>query len=217
MSVSFTINEISQINPGTSDEKKWIRILLLCLLGIICIYPLHSVLSLNEPVDTEMLVVEGWIHHEYFDQVAEAFNNGNYQQIVTTGAYISASETGTCFSSFPQRAAELLKKRDIAEDKIIQLPWKDFHDTKTYSSFLPLKDWLQNQNTDIKAINLYTASVYARKSYHLCKRALGKQIKIGVIAGPTLEYNPRFRVISRRGIWLVFKNTSSLIVDIFQK
>ncbi len=197
-----------------SKINKWLGI---PVIFILCVYPLHRFLCLNKPIESEILVVEGWIHHDYFDLVVEEFYKGNYQQIITTGAFISKYELDTCFSSYPQRAAQLLIKHGIAEDKIVQLPWKEFHETKTYSSFLPLKDWLQSQEPGIRSLNLYTASVHARKSYLLCKRALGDDFQIGIIAGPTLLYNPGLWIFSRLGIWLVFKNTGSLIVNIVQR
>lgn len=174
-------------------------------------------MCLNQPVKAEILVVEGWIHDKYFDLVVEEFHNGYYQQIITTGAYLSNIKSDTSCLSYPQRAAERLEERGVPKDKIIQLPWNEFYETKTFSSFLPLKNWLQTQDPKIKTLNLYTASVHARKSYLLCRKALEDDIQIGVISGPAMEYNPRLWIFSKRGIWLVFKNTGSLIVHLFQK
>lgn len=172
---------------------------------------------MNKPIEAEILVVEGWINYRYFDLIVEEFKKGDYQQIITTGGYYSDTESDTSWLSFPQRAAEILIEHGINEKNIVQLPWKEFHSTKTYSSFLPLKNWLLIQEPQIKALNLYTASVHARKSYLLCQKALGKNYKLGIIAGKPIHYNPKFWMFSKRSIWLAFKNTGSLIVNAFQQ
>jgi hypothetical protein len=59
---------------------------------------------------------------------------------------------------------------------------------RTYSSALALKQWFTTNDFHPDAINIFSDSVHARRSRLLFQKALGPQLKIGVIAAPPADY-----------------------------
>jgi hypothetical protein len=82
---------------------------------------------------------------------------------------------------------------------------------QTLNYFFGFKNWLIREYPDTESVNLFTASVHARKSYLLLKRVLPKTIKVGVISASPLRYNSNFWWLSKKGIHVVVKHSVSLI------
>ncbi len=68
-------------------------ILLLFPVILIIFFPpaIDRWLSVNEPVDADILIVEGWIPSGADEKVIEEFNKGNYSLLVTTGGPLPAA------------------------------------------------------------------------------------------------------------------------------
>jgi uncharacterized SAM-binding protein YcdF (DUF218 family) len=62
---------------------------------------------------------------------------------------------------------------------------------RTYSAALALRHWLDQQGTNVKAINVVTADTHARRTRLLFQKALGTDISVGVIAVPNPDYDAR--------------------------
>jgi hypothetical protein len=94
-----------------SFKAKLLILLALLALALIILFGVYPFLALTEPVDTNVLVVEGWVHPYAVEAGAKEFRDHNYRQIFTTGGpvvgrggYVNDYQTSASVG------AELLKK-----------------------------------------------------------------------------------------------------------
>ena len=62
---------------------------------------------------------------------------------------------------------------------------------RTYTSALALRDWLRDHHVNVTAINVVSSDVHARRSWLLFQRAFGSEVKVGIVAIPDPDYEPR--------------------------
>ena len=62
---------------------------------------------------------------------------------------------------------------------------------RTYGSAIALQNWFREQNLAVRSLNVVTEDVHARRSRLLFQEALGKDIKVGIIALPNPDYDWR--------------------------
>ena len=56
---------------------------------------------------------------------------------------------------------------------------------------IALRNWFREQNLVVRSLNVLTEDVHARRSRLLFQGALGKDIKVGIIALPNPDYDWR--------------------------
>src|SRR5277367_4922379 len=69
--------------------------------GLIVFFNIHPFLAVTRPVDSKILVVEGWVHDFSVDAAVKEFRTGSYERVFATGGpivgqggyYISDSQT----------------------------------------------------------------------------------------------------------------------------
>ena len=70
------------------NSRKFIYLFLIALTGALIFFSFSSIqgfLSKNEPVNANILVVEGWLPDYAMKKAAEEFNDGAYDYIITSG------------------------------------------------------------------------------------------------------------------------------------
>lgn len=72
--------------------KKLVKTITGMLLIIIIIFSAEWFLSKNEPVNANLLVVEGWLPNSAIQMTKEEFNNHQYDYLVTTGLILDESD-----------------------------------------------------------------------------------------------------------------------------
>src|SRR5206468_5726458 len=86
--------------------------------------------------------------------------------------------------------AEALKKFGIPEDVIQMVPSHVICRDRTYGSAIALRDWFQEHNVSINAVNVLTEDAHARRTRLLYQKAFGKSVIVGVIAASNPDYRP---------------------------
>jgi uncharacterized SAM-binding protein YcdF (DUF218 family) len=167
-------------------------LLALLALALIILFGVYPFLALTEPVDTNVLVVEGWVHPYAVEAGAKEFRDHNYRQIFTTGGpvvgrggYVNDYQTSASVG------AELLKKTSIPAELIQMVPSHIIGRDRTYSSAIALRDWFRAHNLQVRAINILTEGAHARRTQLLFKRALGPNVAVGVIAVPSPDFDAK--------------------------
>lgn len=194
-------------------SKKIIILVSVLILGYILLFSIHPFLAITKPVSCEILVVEGWLPDSFLEIAATEFKHGNYKKLITIGGPIEDGSLQNDYTTVAERAKKIISDFGIANKFIFPVPYLKKTKHRTFNSFLALRKWLSNSN--VKALNIFTGGVHARKSYVLCKKVLGEKIKIGVIAAPPLLYNPKYWWLSTRGIKLIIKNTIGYFYALF--
>ena len=173
----------------------WRGWLLLTLLGLasasLLFVNVHPFLVLTHRVNTNTLVVEGWIQRYAIRGGANEFNGGSYERIFTTGG--PENGTGEYVNDYQTSAsvgAEALKKFGVPEDVIQMVPSHVIGRERTYSSAVALRDWLHEHNMPMHSINVLTEDAHARRTRLLYQKAFGRNVAVGVIAISNPDYDP---------------------------
>jgi uncharacterized SAM-binding protein YcdF (DUF218 family) len=152
---------------------------------------IHPFLAVTHRVNTNVLVVEGWIHPYAILRGVEEFKTGSYQRIFTTGGPENGNGGYTNdYNTSASVAAESLEKFGVPDDLVQMVPSRVFARERTYSSAVALRDWFREHNSSVHSINVLTEDAHARRTRLLYQKALGKNVAVGVIAVSNPDYNP---------------------------
>ncbi len=151
----------------------------------------HPFLAVTHRVNTNVLVVEGWIQRYAIRRGAEEFKTGSYERIFTTGGPENGS--GGYINDYQTSAsvgAEALKKFGIPDDVVQMVPSHVIGRDRTYSSAVALRDWFHEHNMVVHSINVLTEDAHARRTRLLYEKAFGKNVTVGIIAVSNPDYDP---------------------------
>jgi uncharacterized SAM-binding protein YcdF (DUF218 family) len=174
--------------------KGWLVIGVL-IIGLVSwsvggVYPF---LAVTERVNTNALVVEGWLHEYAVRAAINEFNAGHYQLVFTTGGPVVGTGGYTNdYNTSASVAASRLKAEGFSPDLIQTVPSRVGARDRTYSAAKALRDWFSEHRTTVHGINVVTEDVHARRTRLLFQKALGDGIKVGVIAVPNPDYDPKY-------------------------
>jgi len=152
---------------------------------------IDSFLSVNRPVAAEVLVVESWLPDYAYRGAVEEFQRGRYKYIITTGFTLAEPWLESKYKSAAEFAAANLAAMGVDANAIIMLPAPRETRDRTYLSAVPVRKWLEAQIPPLDSINVYTLGAHARRTRLLFEKALGKTVKVGVLAHPDKYYDAR--------------------------
>lgn len=173
--------------------KGWLLALVL-LAGVAislgyCVYPF---LAVTHRANTDVLVVEGWIHEYAIRAAITEFETGHYERVFAIGGPIGGMGGYTNdYNTSANLAAGRLKAAGLAPNFIQSVPSRVSERDRTYSAALALREWLQEHHAAIRSVNVVTEDVHARRSRLLSQEALGPEVKVGIIAVPNPDYDAR--------------------------
>jgi uncharacterized SAM-binding protein YcdF (DUF218 family) len=156
-------------------------------LAFLNVYPF---LATTQRVDTNVLVVEGWIQKYAFRSAVEEFNAGSYQRVFTTGGPVVGN--GGYINDYYTSASvgeEALKKLGLPSESLQMIPSRVMDRDRTYSSAVALRNWFRDHNMPVRSFNILTQDVHARRTRLLYQKAFGKGVAIGIIAVPSPDYD----------------------------
>lgn len=171
--------------------RGWLLLLVIALTGgaavPLTIYPF---LALTDRSDANLLAVEGWIHDYAIRSAKNEFDAGRYDYVIATGGPVHG--VGPYINDFSTAAsigAHRLKREGIVADRVQMAPARTSERDRTYGSAVALRDWLHARQIPVRALNVITEDVHARRTRLLFQAAFGPEVRIGVIAVPNPDYN----------------------------
>ena len=175
----------------------WRGIFIFALVSLAVVYLLviqvHSYLAVTDRVNANYLVVEGWTHSFAARAAAAEFKSGNYQKVFVTGLPVEGSGDydGNDSDTEAYVGAGLVKRAGIPEEFIQRVPRRKVDRDRTYGSALALRAWIEEHGLHIQSINIVTEAPHARRTRYLFQKALGPDVKVGIIAAQNPDYDPR--------------------------
>jgi len=161
----------------------------LLLVGAVVLKGVYPFLAITHRVDSNILVVEGWIH-EYAIRVAvKEFQGNHYQRVFTTGGPVGGS--GGYINDFYTSAsvgADLLKKCGLPDERLQMVPSRVMDRDRTYGSAVALRNWFLDHNMAVSGIDVVTEDVHARRTRLLFQKAFGKDVQVGIIGVANVDY-----------------------------
>src|SRR5262249_43186915 len=171
--------------------KGWLVIGLLVVgLATWFAYGVYSFLAVAQRVNTDALVVEGWVHQYAIRAAINEFKAGHYQRVFTTGGPIVGMGGYTNdYNTSASLGAGRLKAEGLSPDLIQMVPSRVSDRDRTYSAARALRDWFGQHRVAAHSINVLTEDVHARRSRLLFQEAFGPGVKVGIIAVPNPDYD----------------------------
>ncbi len=173
--------------------RGWLAAGLAVLSGgcLVClgIYPF---LAVTHRVDSNVLVVEGWMDQYAFPLAANEFNTSHYARVFTTGGPVVGSGGYTTdYQTEAHVGAGRLKDAGVPGGLVQMVPSRVWNRNRTYYSAVALRDWFQGHNLHMESINVLTEGAHARRTRLLFQEALGKNVTVGIISVSNPDYDPK--------------------------
>jgi uncharacterized SAM-binding protein YcdF (DUF218 family) len=149
-------------------------------------------LAQTKRLDTNILVVEGWINPHAISIAVAEFQAGHYEKVYTTGGPVVGN--GGYINDYNTSAsvgANLLVKAGVPASLVQMVPSHVSGRDRTYSSALALREYFQTNGVVVKSFNVLTEDVHARRTRLLFQEAFGRETTIGIIAVPDPDYDAR--------------------------
>ena len=184
-------------------------------IGVVLIFfvtSIHGFLAVSNPVGEGVLVVEGWIPAKALEESANVFNSGHYRYLVVVGgpAQGRGGKSGDP-TTYADLAASRLEKLGFDTGKLVKVDVPAVSLGRTLAGATEVKRWLCSSGISVCCVDVFTLGTHARKSWVLFRYALGGGYRVGIIAGSQNSYDPRFWLVSRKGIWVVPRNVAGYV------
>ena len=155
---------------------------------LVCVHPF---LAVTQRVDTNVLVMEGWVHMFAAKSTAAEFHTGPYERIYITGLPVEGSgKYGSDSDTEAWVGAGLLRRAGMPEEYLQRVPRQMVDRDRTYGSALALKQWFAEHHLEVRSLNIVTEGAHARRTQLLFQEALGPDVKVGIIAAQNPDYDP---------------------------
>jgi DUF218 domain. len=193
----------------------WLLILIvICGAFCIIINNVSPFLSLNKPVETKVLVVEGWLPDYAIIYAMQQFKKGNYTKLITTGGPLEKGEYLSELKTYAQLSAGTYRKLGMDSNAIVAVPTREVGKNRTYAAACDVKRWIDTSGLSIHSINLVSQGAHSRRSWLLYQRAFGEKIKVGIICSPDNGYDAEKWWISSKGFRAV---TDEIVAYVYAK
>lgn len=160
-------------------------LLLLCLtsLALAWWFRAEAFLSLNQPLQANVMVVEAWTGTDGVAAAAAEFKQpGNsYDYIVATGG-LAGDRWNNRRWNYAEVAERDLRRLGIPADRIITAASEDVANQRTFESAITAKQRLESKGIRPKALNVFTRGVHARRSRLIFSKVFGPETEVGVIS-----------------------------------
>jgi uncharacterized SAM-binding protein YcdF (DUF218 family) len=152
----------------------------------------HPFLAVTHRVNAKILVVEGWIVEYAIRAGADEFKTGDYERIITTGGPVTGSGGYTNdYNTFASVGARRLKAAGLADESVQMVPSHVIGRDRTYSSAIALRRWLRDHNMPLRSLNVVAEGAHARRTRLLFQKALGNDVRVGIISIPNPDYDAK--------------------------
>jgi uncharacterized SAM-binding protein YcdF (DUF218 family) len=151
---------------------------------------LYPFLAVSRVTYADILVVEGWIHSDSVEQVAQAFQATSYKDMVVVAAVTDAKSKWDSGRYKAEYIAGALESAGVPKDCIQVIYCDAGRKDRTYSCARTVREWLHKREKPVQAIDVVTIGPHARRSRLLFKKAMGSTVRVGVLAMDEREYDP---------------------------
>jgi len=162
----------------------------LAVLGVVFILKVHPFLAVTERVDTQYLVVEGWVPNYALEESIAEFKSKPYVKMFTVGA---DPLTGTHVEEGDSIATEAYKRLQwlgMNPDAMQAVPAHIKYRNRTFQSAMALRKWIEENHEPVTNFNLVTVGPHSRRSRLLFEEAFDGKARVGIISVTNREYEP---------------------------
>jgi hypothetical protein len=176
-----------------------------CGLAAAGLRGLHPFLALNNPVDAQLLVVEGWTPDYLFRAAVREFKSRPYRELITTGGLPNKGRYALPYPSLAAYASNWVRQAGLPEGAVAGVMPVEVSQDDGFNSALGLRKWIEDRHVKADGINVVSEASAARKTRLVYQRVLGPGIRVGVIPVQRTGYDPRRWWISSEGVRTVIE------------
>ena len=151
----------------------------------------HPFLAVTDRVDTQYLVIEGWVPNYALEESIAEFKARPYTMIFTVGADPLTGKNFEPGDSIAIEAYQRLKWLGMNPDLIKPVPAHIKYRNRTFQSAVALRKWIGENHLPVTSFNLVTLGPHARRSRLLFEEAFQGQARVGIISVEDREYDPK--------------------------
>lgn len=178
-------------------NRVFLTIILLAGIGLIggivfyfMLPTFYRFLSEEKPVNSEILVVQGWLFPFMYDEVASRVLCDSVSTIIVTGSQKTVAI-----------GVSQLVSRNVCPEKIVASPYSDScKGIHTFREAYGLRSYLLNNRPDILDLNVFTSAAHGKKTLVIFKKVLGKNIRVGIMTCKKNGFDETRLLHSRGGI-----------------
>jgi hypothetical protein len=163
----------------------------LVVLGVICILKVHPFLCVTDRVDTQYLVVEGWVPNYALQESIAEFKSRPYTKIFTVGGTPLTGNHIEPGDNIALEACNRLKWMGASPDVLQACPSSVEYRNRTFESARALRKWMEDNHVPTTSFNLVTLGAHARRSRLLFEEAFDGKTSVGIISITNREYDPK--------------------------
>jgi hypothetical protein len=152
---------------------------------------IHPFLAVDDPLGARYLVVEGWVPDYALDETLQRFRADGYEQLITTGGWLKSGYKLDQEDTYAHLAASKLQAFGMDTTRLTAIPARLTGRDRTYTTALAVRKWLGESGRGVRAVDIVTLSVHARRTRLLYAKALPADVATGIIAIRNREYDPR--------------------------
>lgn len=175
---------------------------------------IHNFLAITKPVSGQVLIVESWFANRptAMREVAGHFAKGHYQLVL----FVGGTKSGPAGKSSAELAADCLAGLGL-DRKFIQVAAEtDVEFNRTFGSARTARSWITRERPEVRAVDVVTLGVHARKSLILFQKVFAPERTVGIIALTETAYPPNQWWTTRTGWYLVLRNTAGYFQALLQ-
>lgn len=179
-------------NHCFSLKRLLIFVFVVLAFSLLIFFNIHPFLSPHKPAaGAKILVVDAWLSDKELDEAVEVFRAGNYSRVFVPGSPLERSLFFPGMKGSGEVTAVVLVYKGIPYDKVTPLFVKPVQKDRTYQAALKTRNWLNENNISPSAINLFTSSAHARRSWMLYRKAFENDREVGIISARPVCYNAK--------------------------
>lgn len=173
-------------------RRGWAALVLTVLIVVaLLIRGIHPFLSPNAPVESDVLVVEGWMPDYGLLAAAREAVDGGYEMLCVAGGPIERGAPLSDYGTYAALGAAVVESAELSGFLLEQVPAPKVRRDRTYASALAVRDWLAESDSPPGSINVMTVGTHARRTRLLYEEAFGGNCEVGVISVDPERYEPR--------------------------
>ena len=165
--------------------------MLLLVLGVLFVFTVHPFLAVTERVDTQYLVIEGWIPNYGLKESIAEFKSKPYLKIFTVGADPLTGKNLEEGDSIALEAYKRLEWLGVSPDVMQAVPANIKYRNRTFQSAMALRKYMEENHLPVTSFNLVTIGPHARRSRMLFEKAFAGKARVGIISVENREYDPK--------------------------
>jgi len=193
---------------GLSWRGRFAAALFILIVGIGYLLFIQPFLAVTHRVNSNVLVVEGWVSNYGLKGAINEYKSGHYQYIFATGGPMTGmGASSSVYDTYAYYTADLLHKAGISGSAVQCVPSLFVGRDRTYNSALTLKNWFHDHNMPVQSFNVLTEDTHGRRTWMLFQEAFGKNVQIGIVSVPDPDYDPKHWWRSSEGVRGVIDET----------